>query len=113
MLQLEKVNVSLRNQLKTEETRTARLSQELATGQELLDSSQQPHGYLLTRLKQQKEELDRYKAKVSKLKSELSVMGREKAVLMETKNQMAADLERLLNHREVSCHGHPQLQGPP
>lgn len=94
--------MSLRDQLKSEEAKTARLQQELEEEQQLLRSSQQPQGYLVSRVEQQREELERHKALVCKLEGELESVRREKAVLIETKNQMAADLERLLNHREVS-----------
>lgn len=79
----------------------AALKEELAQSQKLLQCSQQPHGYLISRLGEQREELLTHKARVSQLEEELASVRKEKAVLVETKNQMAADLERLLNHKEV------------
>ena len=94
--------MSLRDQLKAEEVKTSKLNAELAHGREMLQGVQQPHGYLMSRVKEQRAELERHKARVCTLEGELEAMQREKGVLVETKNQMAADLERLLNHREVS-----------
>lgn len=101
VLQLEKINLSLREQLKREEEKASQLKEEMACCQELLESSQQPHGYLMSRVKEQKAQLQASREKVSKLEAELASVKREKSILIETKNQLAADLERLLNHREV------------
>lgn len=79
-----------------------KLQEELESSQDLLKGSQQPHIYLVTRVKEQKTQLKELRAKVANLQKDLAALATEKSVLIETKNQMAADLERLLNHREVS-----------
>ena len=101
VLQLEKLNVSLREQLKREEERVCCLSEELSQDKELLENAQQPYNYLVKRIKEQKALLVKKQRQVAELQGDLEAMKKERCVLMETKNQMAADLERLLNHREV------------
>ncbi len=101
VLQLEKVNASLRSQVKAEEVKTSELKGELATSRELVESSQQPSGYLMKRVMEQSSQLQQGKERIAQLEGQLASVKREKSLLVETKNQMAADLERLLNHREV------------
>ena len=101
MLLLEKINVSLRDRAKRDEEKIAQLTEELTSGRKLLEGAQQPYTYLVSRIKEQKELLDKSKQRISQLEEEVNLTRREKAALIEAKNQMAADLERLLNHREV------------
>lgn len=101
VLQLEKINVTMRDQLKREEERTSELALELSREKELSENSQQPYNYLVGRVKEQKALLVQSRNKTAKLEADLEALLKERSVLMETKNQMAADLERLLNHREV------------
>lgn len=101
VLQLEKINVSLRDQAKRDEEKISQLMEELTSGRKLLEGAQQPYTYLVSRIKEQKELLLKSKQRLSHLEEEMEVTRREKAALVEAKNQMAADLERLLNHREV------------
>ena len=102
VLQLEKVNSSLRTQLKAEEQRLCEMKGELEAGRELLRNSQQPSSYLMSRVQEQSSQLQKSKERITELEAQLSSLKKDKALLVETKNQMAADLERLLNHREVS-----------
>lgn len=101
VLQLEKINVSLRDQLKREEEKVSELSQELCRDKELLGNFEQPYNYLVSRVKDQKALLVQSNSKVTKLEADLETLRKERSALIETRNQMAADLERLLNHREV------------
>lgn len=101
VLHLEKINVSLRDQAKRDKEKISELTEELASGRTLLEGAQQPYTYLVSRIKEQKELHLKSKQRLSQLEEEMEVTKREKAALVEAKNQMAADLERLLNHREV------------
>ena len=105
VLQLERINVSLRDQLKREEVRVSELAQELSQDKELLGNFEQPYNYLVSRVKEQKALLVQSKNRVTELVAELEAMKKERSALIETKNFMAADLERLLNHREVITKG--------
>lgn len=101
VLQLEKINTVLRDQLKRGEDKIEALEQELEASRDLVRGSQQPHGYLLGKVKEQQTQLQSSRERVARLERNLASLATEKAALMETKNQMASDLERLLNHREV------------
>lgn len=80
----------------------SQLREEVSHSHELLKSSQQPYGYLTSRLKEQQDKLRESRKRVRRLEEELALSREEKSRLVETKNQMAADLERLLSHKEVS-----------
>ncbi len=101
VLQLEKMNSSLHSQIKKEQENVCQLQEELDSSKELLKGSQQPYGYLVGRVKDLMRQLKESRLGVATLEKEMAAMAREKAALVETKNQMASDLERLLNHREV------------
>lgn len=93
--------MSLQEQLKREEMRVSELAQELSQDKELLGNFEQPYSYLVSRVKEQKALLVQSKNRVADLEAELGALRKERLALIETKNLMAADLERLLNHREV------------
>ena len=69
--------------------------------QDLLSRSEQPYRSLLGTLQEREGRLREVGGAVSRLEGEIQRLQADRARLMETKNQMAADLERLLSHREV------------
>ena len=52
-------------------------------------------------LKDRDKTVKQLQARVKALEGQLASSAEERAKLVETKNQMAADLEKLLSHREV------------
>ena len=102
ILQLEKTNSGLRDQLRLEGERLCRLQEELECSKELMQCTEQPGGYLLERVKEQQAELLRTKEKLGRMQEQVTILQEEKATLVDTKNKMSADLEKLLGHREVS-----------
>ena len=71
-----------------------------------MKGSQQPHDYLVGRVKEQQVMLQESKDKVVKLEKKVTSLEAEHSLMKQTKNKMAMDLERLLNHREVRDVGH-------
>ena len=55
-------------------------------------------------LKERERTMKELEGRVKELERQVSTSMEERARLTETKNQMAADLEKLLSHREVSSH---------
>lgn len=102
VLQLEKVNSSLRSQLQAEEKQLCEVKKELDAKRQLLEGSQQPSAYLMSRVQDQERQLHKSKERTAQLEAEIAALKKERAVLLKTNNQMSADLECLLNHREVS-----------
>lgn len=102
VLQLEKTNSGLRDQLRWEGEKVCRLQEDLECSRELLRCSEQPGGYLLERVKEQQAQLQQSREKLNRVEQEMAALVEEKAALVDTKNKMSADLERLLSHREVS-----------
>ena len=69
--------------------------------EELLGKAQQPHSCLLEDIQQRDHEVVGERQKCLQLEGEITALKEERTAMMETRNQMASDLERLLSHREV------------
>ncbi|XP_078402116.1 progesterone-induced-blocking factor 1 [Cetorhinus maximus] len=100
LLQLEKQNSLLRRDLDCQKIHANELNQELANANALLNQAQQPYSYLIETVRQRDAQIQTYKEQLSQLENEVCQLNKEKAALLRMKNQMAADLERLLNQRE-------------
>ncbi|XP_035982421.1 progesterone-induced-blocking factor 1 [Fundulus heteroclitus] len=100
VLQLERQNTSLRRELDRQQSQTGQLSQELSAANQLLQQTQQPYGLLIETVRERDAQLGALKGHVSSLEEEVSSLRKERNALQQVKNDMAADLERLLNNRE-------------
>lgn len=105
VLQLERVNSDLRDKLQRKGEELGCIQEELEGCRELVRCSQQPGNYLLDRLKEQQEKLQHHVGVVRKMEGELLAQKEENERLKVAKNNMSADLEKLLCHRGVSA-GH-------
>ncbi|XP_041644591.1 progesterone-induced-blocking factor 1 isoform X1 [Cheilinus undulatus] len=100
VLQLERENTSLRRELDTHKSQTGQISEELLAANQLLQQTQQPYSYLIETVRQKDTQISSLKEHVASLEDNVSSLRKERATLQQVKNNMAADLERLLNHRE-------------
>ncbi|XP_056628479.1 progesterone-induced-blocking factor 1 [Triplophysa dalaica] len=100
ILQLEKQNTLLRRDLERQTTHTSQISEELKAANKLLQLAQQPHSYLIETVRQRDTQIHALKERLAQLEEEVRALRKEKTALLQVKNNMAADLERLLNHRE-------------
>lgn len=100
LLQLERQNSSLTKDLEQQKEQTAKVSLELDRTNSLLGQVHQPYQYLIESVRQRDTQIDMLKNQISKLEKDVSNLNTEKSGLLRVKNQMAADLEKLLNHRE-------------
>ncbi|KAM3606502.1 uncharacterized protein V6R79_017601 [Siganus canaliculatus] len=100
VLQLERQNTSLRRELGRHESQSGRLSEELLAANQLLQQTQQPYSYLVDAVQQRDAQIRAQKERISSLEDDVSSLRKERSALQQVKNNMAADLERLLNHRE-------------
>ncbi|KAM9727074.1 progesterone-induced-blocking factor 1 [Menidia menidia] len=100
VLQLERQNTSLRRELETQQSQTGQISEELSAANRLLQQAQQPYSYLIETVKQRDAQISGLKERLSSLEGDVSSLRKERSALQQVKNDMAADLERLLNHRE-------------
>uniref|UniRef100_A0A667X5K4 Progesterone immunomodulatory binding factor 1 n=1 Tax=Myripristis murdjan TaxID=586833 RepID=A0A667X5K4_9TELE len=101
VLQLEKQNTLLRRELERHSTQTGQISEELSAANRLLQQTQQPYSYLIETVRQRDAQIDTMKKRIASLEDDVSSLRKERNALQQVKNNMAADLERLLNHREV------------
>uniref|UniRef100_A0A8C2D3E8 Progesterone immunomodulatory binding factor 1 n=1 Tax=Cyprinus carpio TaxID=7962 RepID=A0A8C2D3E8_CYPCA len=102
VLQLEKQNTLLRRDLERQMAHSSQISEELEAANQLLQQAQQPHSYLIETVRQRDTQIQTLKERLTRLEEEVSALQKEKITLLQVKNNMAADLERLLNHREVT-----------
>uniref|UniRef100_A0A8C1G8U2 Progesterone immunomodulatory binding factor 1 n=1 Tax=Cyprinus carpio TaxID=7962 RepID=A0A8C1G8U2_CYPCA len=102
VLQLEKQNTLLRRDLERQTAHSSQISEELEAANQLLQQAQQPHSYLIETVRQRDTQIQTLKERLTRLEEEVSALQKEKITLLQVKNNMAADLERLLNHREVT-----------
>jgi len=102
VLQLERINSSLREELRWEGEKLGRQQEELEQCRELVQCGQQPGNYLLEKLKDQQAKLQHNGNVVREMEGEIAALKDENKKLKVTKNKMSVDLERLLSHREVS-----------
>ncbi|XP_041867119.1 progesterone-induced-blocking factor 1 [Melanotaenia boesemani] len=100
VLQLERQNTSLRRELERHQSQTGQISEELSAANQLLQQTQQPYSYLIETVRQRDAQINMLKERVSSLEDDVSSLRKERDSLQHVKNDMAADLERLLNHRE-------------
>ncbi|KAG6931870.1 progesterone immunomodulatory binding factor 1 [Chelydra serpentina] len=114
LLQLEKQNSLLVKDLEHQKEQVTQISQELQRANSLLSQVQQPYKYLIESVQQRDSQIHLQKERIAQLEKDVSLLNKEKTALLRVKNQMAADLERLLNHREelavmkqilISLHG--------
>ncbi|XP_047706714.1 progesterone-induced-blocking factor 1 isoform X3 [Prionailurus viverrinus] len=102
VLQLEKQNSLVLKDLEHQKDQVTQLSQELDRANSLLNQTQQPYRYLIESVRQRDSKIDSLKEHVTQLEKDVSNLNKEKSALLQMKNQMALDLEQLLNHREAS-----------
>ncbi|NXH42844.1 PIBF1 factor, partial [Dicaeum eximium] len=114
LLQLEKQNSLLVKDLEHQKEQVTQISQELDRANSLLNQAQQPYKYLIEAVQQRDSQISLQKEHIAQLEKDFSLLNKEKTALLRVKNQMAADLERLLNDREelatmkqiiISLHG--------
>ncbi|XP_054241346.1 progesterone-induced-blocking factor 1 [Indicator indicator] len=122
LLQLEKQNSLLVKDLEHQKEQVTQISQELDRANSLLSQVQQPYKYLIETVQQRDSQINLQKERITQLEKDYSLLNKEKTALLRVKNQMAADLERLLNHREelatmkqilISLHGKHYEQNLP
>lgn len=100
VLQLEKQNSLILKDLEHQKKEVRQLSQELDRANSLLNQTQQPYRYLIESVRQRDSKIDSLMKCTAQLEKDVSNLNKEKSALLQTKNQMALDLEQLLNHRE-------------
>ncbi|KAL1780543.1 Progesterone-induced-blocking factor 1 [Sigmodon hispidus] len=100
VLQLEKQNSLTLKDLEHQKDQVTQLSQELDRANSLLNQTQQPYRYLIESVRQRDSKIDSLMKCTTQLEKDVSNLNKEKSALLQTKNQMALDLEQLLNHRE-------------
>lgn len=100
VLQLEKQNSLILKDLEHQKDQVRQLSQELDRANSLLNQTQQPYRYLIESVRQRDSKIDSLMKCTAQLEKDISNLNKEKSALLQTKNQMALDLEQLLNHRE-------------
>ncbi|XP_051839872.1 progesterone-induced-blocking factor 1 isoform X1 [Antechinus flavipes] len=100
LLQLEKQNSLFVKDLEHQKEHITQISQELERANSLLDQTQQPYRYLIESVRQRDSKINEQNERISQLEMDVSNLHKEKTALVQIKNQMAADLEQLLSHRE-------------
>ncbi|NWV28403.1 PIBF1 factor, partial [Origma solitaria] len=100
LLQLEKQNSLLVKDLEHQKEQVTQISQELDRANALLNQAQQPYKYLIETVQQRDSQISLQKEHIAQLEKDVGLLNKEKTALLRVKNQMAADLERLLNDRE-------------
>uniref|UniRef100_A0A8C7KLW7 Progesterone immunomodulatory binding factor 1 n=1 Tax=Oncorhynchus kisutch TaxID=8019 RepID=A0A8C7KLW7_ONCKI len=100
LLQLEKQNTLLRRDLERRNTHTGQISEELEAANRLLQQAQQPYSYLIDTVRQRDTQILSLRERITQLEEDTRSLRKEKTSLQQVKNNMASDLERLLNHRE-------------
>ncbi|XP_075805709.1 progesterone-induced-blocking factor 1 isoform X6 [Microtus pennsylvanicus] len=101
VLQLEKQNSLILKDLDHQKDQVRQLSQERDRANSLLNQTQQPYRYLIESVRQRDSKIDSLMKCTAQLEKDISNLNKEKSALLQTKNQMALDLEQLLNHREI------------
>lgn len=100
VLQLEKINTSLRQDVDREKKKILQLAEEVKSANSLLDQAQQPYNYLIESMRTRDTQISKQRDYITSLEEENQQLDKEKIEILKTKNQMALDLERLLNQRE-------------
>ncbi|NWV39013.1 PIBF1 factor, partial [Grantiella picta] len=122
LLQLEKQNSLLVKDLEHQKEQVTQISQELDRANSLLNQAQQPYKYLIETVQQRDSQISLQKEHITQLEKDVGLLNKEKTALLRVKNQMAADLERLLNDHEelatmkqiiINLHGKRDKQNLP
>ncbi|KAJ8349960.1 hypothetical protein SKAU_G00250900 [Synaphobranchus kaupii] len=100
LLQLEKQNTLLRRDLERQTAHARQISEELEVANQLLQQAQQPYSYLIDTVQQRDSQIATLKKHIGQLEEDVRRLKRENTTLLQVKDNMASDLERLLNHRE-------------
>lgn len=100
VLQLEKINTSLRQEQEREKKKIMMLAEEVKNSNSLLDQAQQPYNYLIDSMRSRDSQITKQREYISSLEETNLRLEKEKNEIAKAKNQMALDLERLLNQRE-------------
>ncbi|XP_025087793.1 progesterone-induced-blocking factor 1-like [Pomacea canaliculata] len=100
VLQLEKANTSLRHEVQREQNKVKQLGDELKSANAVLDQAQQPYSYLIESIRVREVQIQQLSQQVAMLEEDTQKLEKERSDLVKMKNQMALDLERLLNQRE-------------
>ncbi|XP_077469219.1 progesterone-induced-blocking factor 1 isoform X1 [Stigmatopora argus] len=100
VLQLERENTSVRRDLEKHQSQTGQISEELSAANQLLEQTQQPYRYLVETVRHKDGQISGLKQRVASLEDDVTSLRKERTALQQVKNNMAADLERLLSHRE-------------
>lgn len=100
VLQLEKQNSLILKDLEHQKDQVTQLSQERDRANLLLNQTQQPYRYLIESVRQRDSKINSLMKCIAQLEKDVSNLNKEKSALLQMKNQMALDLEQLLNHRE-------------
>ncbi|KAG8452256.1 hypothetical protein GDO86_004163 [Hymenochirus boettgeri] len=100
LLQTERQNSLFRKDVEKLKANAATISLELERSKSLLNQVQQPYQYLIESVRQRDTQIDSLKDQISKLEQDVSNLNKEKVSLLRVKNQMAADMEKLLSHQE-------------
>lgn len=74
---------------------------QLSKSQDLLKLSQQPYHYLLEGMRARDEQIGAQAKAMEDMEGRLAVMKEERVRLVKERNEAAADLEKLLAHKEV------------
>ena len=67
----------------------------------LLEQSKQPYLYLIETIRDKDSQVNNLKDELATMRREVDDLKTERQRLVSVKNQMALDLEKLLNHNEV------------
>lgn len=100
VLQLERANTSLRDDMEREKKKKDLLGKELSKATSLLNEAQQPYNYLIESIRARDAQNQTLTEQLTLMEEDMSKLKAEKEDLVNTRNQLSADLERLLNQRE-------------
>lgn len=100
VLQLERANTSLRNEMEREKKKKDLLGKELSKATSLLNEAQQPYNYLIESIRARDSQNQTLTEQLALMEEEIGKLKIEKEDLVKTRSQLSADLERLLNQRE-------------
>ncbi|KAJ7356253.1 Progesterone-induced-blocking factor 1 [Desmophyllum pertusum] len=100
VLQLERANTSLRNEMEREKKKKDLLGKELSKATSLLNEAQQPYNYLIESIRARDTQNQSLAEQLALMEEETRKLKAEKEDLIKSRNQLSSDLERLLNQRE-------------
>ncbi|XP_071951587.1 progesterone-induced-blocking factor 1-like [Antedon mediterranea] len=100
VLNLERTNTSLRKEVDQSKTKMSQLGDELSNATSLLDQAQQPYHYLIESIHTRDSQISKHSQHISLLEKDIQSLKQERNEINRTKNQLSADLERLLNQRQ-------------